>query len=112
MTLRTLAEMENLRERTKRQGESDRKFALQNFVKDLLDVADNLQRAAATIPEEERAALEKADGTGAGNPKHSVLLQQMLVGVLLTEKQLLKVRIGILKNVFFITSTNKRSTHL
>ena len=57
-TLRTLAEMENLRELNKRESEKVKKFAVQGIVKDLLDVADNLQRAAATIPEDERAALE------------------------------------------------------
>jgi molecular chaperone GrpE len=50
--LRTMAEMENLRERTRRQAEDAKKFAIQGFCKDLLDVADNLDRAIATVGEE------------------------------------------------------------
>lgn len=56
--LRTLADMENLRERTRRQAETAEKFAIQGFCKDLLDVADNLARASATVDTE---ALETED---------------------------------------------------
>ena len=47
--IRTLADMENLRERTSRQVENSQKFAVQGFVKDLLDVSDNLERALQAV---------------------------------------------------------------
>eukprot|EP00249_Psilotum_nudum_P022562 c28565_g4_i1 orf=158-934(+) len=49
--LRTYADAENTRERARREAESIKKYAIQNFLKSLLDVADNLGRAAATVPE-------------------------------------------------------------
>jgi molecular chaperone GrpE (heat shock protein) len=48
--LRTLADMENLRTRTSQQIEETRQFALQSFAKDILDVADNLERALGSVP--------------------------------------------------------------
>ncbi|KAK9792512.1 hypothetical protein WJX73_009026 [Symbiochloris irregularis] len=44
-SLRALADLENLRERSARQAETTRKFAVQGFAKSLLEVADNLERA-------------------------------------------------------------------
>ncbi|MBF0371156.1 MAG: nucleotide exchange factor GrpE [Magnetococcales bacterium] len=49
--LRTLAEMENLRKRTAREIQQARKFAVEGFSKDLLSVADNMERALTAIPE-------------------------------------------------------------
>ena len=40
--------MENLRERARREQESTHKYAVGNFAKELLDVADNLRRALST----------------------------------------------------------------
>ena len=77
--LRTMAEMENLRERTRRQAEDAKKFAVQGFCKDLLDVADNLDRAISTVPEEEiETDVEKIKAK----------LKSFREGVVLTEKQL------------------------
>src|SRR6267142_6378704 len=42
--LRTLAEMENLRRRTEREVADTRQYAVANFARDLLAVADNMQR--------------------------------------------------------------------
>ncbi|RWR85604.1 protein GrpE-like protein [Cinnamomum micranthum f. kanehirae] len=47
--LRSYAEMENVIERTKREAENSKKFAIQNFAKSLLDVADNLARASSVV---------------------------------------------------------------
>lgn len=80
--LRSMAEMENLRERTRRQAEDAKKFAVQGFCKDLLDVADNLERAIATVPE----GGEEAD---AGKVK--AMLKSFREGVVMTEKQLASV---------------------
>ena len=79
--LRTLADMENLRERTRRQAETAEKFAIQGFCKDLLD-ADNLTRASATVDPE---ALETE--TDAANIKS--VLASLHEGVLMVEKQLM-----------------------
>lgn len=51
--LRTLAESENQRRRAQREREDAQRYAVQNFSKDLLDVADNLRRALASVPEAE-----------------------------------------------------------
>eukprot|EP00730_Choanoeca_flexa_P002898 TRINITY_DN11222_c0_g1_i10.p2 TRINITY_DN11222_c0_g1~~TRINITY_DN11222_c0_g1_i10.p2 ORF type:complete len:259 (+),score=73.75 TRINITY_DN11222_c0_g1_i10:1580-2356(+) len=51
--LRALAEMENLRERSKRDVSDARDFAMHKFAKDLLEFVDNLERAMAYVPKEE-----------------------------------------------------------
>jgi molecular chaperone GrpE len=50
--MRALAETENVRARGQRQTEDAKKFAVQGFAKELLDVADNLTRATAAVPED------------------------------------------------------------
>jgi molecular chaperone GrpE len=50
--LRTLADMENLRSRTAKQIEEARQFSLQGFAKDVLEVADNLERAISSVPQD------------------------------------------------------------
>lgn len=77
--LRVLADMENLRERTRRQADQAEKFAIQGFVKDLLDVADNLGRALATV--------ELGDETN-DPAKTKAALVSMHEGVSMVEKQL------------------------
>lgn len=76
--LRTLADMENLRERTRRQAETAEKFAIQGFCKDLLDVADNLSRAVATVETDVDVDADKVKG----------MLISLHEGVLMVEKQL------------------------
>ena len=43
--LRTLAEMENLRQRTRREVADSKTYGITGFARDVLDIADNLQRA-------------------------------------------------------------------
>src|SRR2546429_8670097 len=50
--LRTLAEMENLRKRTTREGADARTFGISGFARDILDIAGNLQRALDAVPAE------------------------------------------------------------
>jgi molecular chaperone GrpE len=76
--LRTLAEMENLRRRTEREVADSRSYAIASFARDILAVADNMDRALAALDAELR---EKAD---AG-------VKALLDGVELTERELLKV---------------------
>ncbi len=73
--LRSQAEMENLRRRTRQELEKRSKFAVSSFAQDLLPVNDNLSRAMASIPESER------DG-------QSDLVKNLLVGLELTQKGL------------------------
>lgn len=47
--IRLMAEMENLRKRTARDVEDARRFAVSAFARDMLDIADNLERALAVV---------------------------------------------------------------
>ena len=58
--LRTLAEMENLRKRTSREVADARTYAIANFARDVLDIADNLQRALDAVPADTKAAADPA----------------------------------------------------
>ena len=64
--LRALAEIENTRRRAQRDSEDSRKYATQNFARDLLPVADNLRRAIASLPPELLAADEALRNLAAG----------------------------------------------
>lgn len=57
--LRAMAEMENLRKRMNREIDNARKFALEGFAKDLLSVADNLERALAAVSTGDEAQMDK-----------------------------------------------------
>jgi molecular chaperone GrpE len=76
--LRTLAEMENLRRRTEREVAESRIYGVTTFARDVLTVADNMDRALQTL----RAELK-------GNADAGVKV--LLDGVELTERELLKV---------------------
>ena len=76
-TLRTVAEMENLRKRTAREILDTRSYAVANFARDLLGVGDNLQRAIQAVPEEKREN---------GSDEFKALIE----GVELTEREMLK----------------------
>ncbi|KAJ3056998.1 GrpE protein 1, mitochondrial, partial [Rhizoclosmatium sp. JEL0117] len=55
MYRRSLADMENVRQRTKKEVENASAFAITKFAKDLLDTADVLEIALKSVPEAERA---------------------------------------------------------
>ena len=76
-TLRTIAEMDNLRKRTAREISDARSYAVANFARDLLGVGDNLQRAIQAVPAEKRES---------GSDEFKALIE----GVELTERELLK----------------------
>ncbi|XP_071736587.1 grpE protein homolog 2, mitochondrial-like [Rutidosis leptorrhynchoides] len=84
--LRTYADTENLMDRTKRDAENSKKFAIQNFAKSLLDVADNLDRASSVVKESFAKVDTSTDSAGA-----VPLLKTLLEGVEMTEKQLSEV---------------------
>jgi len=74
--LRTLAEMENLRKRTSREVADARTYGITGFARDVLDIADNLQRALDALPAEAREAADSG-------------LKALIEGVELTERSLL-----------------------
>ncbi|UTD26988.1 nucleotide exchange factor GrpE [Bradyrhizobium sp. WD16] len=73
--LRTLAEMENLRNRTRKEVADARSYGIASFARDVLDIADNLQRALDAVP---AAARENAEPG----------LKALIEGVELTERSL------------------------
>jgi len=75
--LRAVAEMENLRRRTAREIADTRSYAVANFARDLLTVADNFQRAIQAVTPEKRES---------GSEEFKALLE----GVEMTERELLK----------------------
>lgn len=52
--LRALAETENIRKRGERQVEDSHKYAITGFARDILSIADNLERALDAVPEDRR----------------------------------------------------------
>ncbi|CAI9784124.1 unnamed protein product [Fraxinus pennsylvanica] len=83
--LRTLAEMENVKDRTKREADNAKKFAIQNFAKSLLDVVDNLGRASSAA-KESFSKIETSNDAAAAVSQ----LKTLLEGVEMTEKQLIE----------------------
>jgi molecular chaperone GrpE len=75
--LRLMADMENLRRRTERDMADARAYAVTNFARDMLNVADNVRRAIESVPEEAR---NTAEGSFKG----------LIEGIDLTERDLLK----------------------
>ena len=77
--LRALAETENVRQRMTKQVEEAKLYGIQGFSKDILEVADTLEKATESVPKEE---LEEHV-----NPPLSALYD----GLKLTEAELQKV---------------------
>ncbi len=75
--LRALAETENLRRRAERDIGDARQYAVSKFAGDLVGVADNLERALASVPPEAEQA--------------SAALKTLADGVALTGKDLMQV---------------------
>ncbi|KAI8353392.1 GrpE nucleotide exchange factor, partial [Mortierella sp. GBAus27b] len=77
--LRTLADMENLRQRTAKEVTNTKDYAIQKFAKDLLDTADILTLAIKNIPADEIS--ESSSNTH---------LKSLHTGVSMTRDELLK----------------------
>lgn len=73
--LRALAEAENVRRRAERDREDAFKYAVANFARDVLGVADNLRRATESID----ADVRKADPA----------VDKVMAGIELTEREML-----------------------
>lgn len=78
--LRIAAELENTRRRAEREKADAGRYAIANFARDLLDVADNFDRA-----------LRAADGVKAEETSAGDAIAGLLDGVRMTEKELLQV---------------------
>jgi molecular chaperone GrpE len=74
--LRTLAEMENLRKRTAKEVADARAYGITGFARDILEIADNLQRALDAIPPEVKETADPG-------------IKAFIEGVELTERSLL-----------------------
>ena len=81
--LRALAETENVRRRAARDRQEAGQYAVSSFARDVLSVADNLQRALGAVAEDAR--------------KQDPALDALMSGVEMTEKELLTIleRYGI-----------------
>ena len=73
--LRVMADMENLRRRTEREVADAKVYGISNFAREMLNVADNLHRALASVPSEAKASA-------------SDVMKSLIQGVELTEKDL------------------------
>ena len=73
-----MAEFRNLQDRTKREVNAAREFAITRFAKDLVDSVDNLDRALETVPPEKLAEGENQD------------LKNLYDGLRMTEKILMQ----------------------
>lgn len=82
--LRTMAEMENLRRRTDKEVADAKTYGVSNFARDMLNVADNLRRALASVP---AGSAEAASGP----------FKSLVEGVDLTERDFLSrlSRVGV-----------------
>lgn len=75
--LRAFADLDNMRKRTEKEKEETARYAITKFARDVVGVADNFERAVASVP-----ADAKVD-----NPA----LVNLADGVTLTEREFLKV---------------------
>jgi molecular chaperone GrpE len=75
--LRALAETENVRRRSEREVADARQYAIASLARDILTVGDNFQRSIAAFP--------------AGGEAGESVLQALLEGVKMTEREFLNV---------------------
>jgi molecular chaperone GrpE len=76
--LRFAAEAENTKKRLEREKAEATLYAASNFARDLLSVADSLQRALSAVPAEEREIIDD-------------VMKKFLDGIEMTERELLNV---------------------
>lgn len=66
LMLRTAADAENLRRRVEREKQEFSKYAIANFAKDLLSVADNMARTLSALKPEDRTENQVLDQLALG----------------------------------------------
>lgn len=79
--LRSVAEFRNLQERTRREVEAARQFAIQRFAADLIESIDNFERALGAVPSEKVQATKTEENKD---------LLELYSGLRMTEDILLK----------------------
>lgn len=81
--LRAMAETENIRRRSQRDKQDTARYAVANFARDMLAVADNLGRALGSVDEDAR--------------KENGVLETLMIGVEMTERELVAAmgRVGV-----------------
>lgn len=81
--LRAMAETENIRRRAQRDKQDTAKYAIANFARDMLSVADNLGRALGSVDEDAR--------------KDNGILENLMIGVEMTDRELMAAmgRVGV-----------------
>lgn len=81
--LRAMAETENIRRRSQRDKQDTARYAIANFARDTLVVADNLGRALGSVDE----AARKENG----------VIENLMIGLELTERELMAAmgRVGV-----------------
>ena len=75
--LRSLADNDNLRKRHDKEIEDNSKYAIKNLSYSLLNVADNLERALKSIPNNETAGLDNN------------VIKNLVIGIKAVEKELI-----------------------
>ncbi|PHZ08059.1 GrpE nucleotide exchange factor, partial [Rhizopus microsporus ATCC 52813] len=89
--LRCLADQENLRERSRREIETTKEFAIQKFAKDLLDTVDILNMALNAVPTELRSKSTSLESEFAKDSEKLIdQLTNLYTGVSMTEAELIK----------------------
>ncbi|CAD7944555.1 unnamed protein product [Amoebophrya sp. A120] len=96
-----MADAENIRKRQVLEVQQAKDYAISKFAKDIVEVADNLQRALETVPEQGDAGSATASTTDGGSTPTSAeeSLKKLYEGVKLTDDILLKTleKYGIAK---------------
>ncbi|KAG5457691.1 MAG: GrpE-domain-containing protein, partial [Olpidium bornovanus] len=90
--IRCLADMENLRARTRTEVEQAKQFAIQKFANDLLNTTDVIGMALCSIPKSSLEPLANISGAAAEQALHESRgdLRSLHEGVSLMEAELLK----------------------
>ncbi|CAO3591320.1 unnamed protein product [Absidia cylindrospora] len=91
--LRCIADQENIRERSRKELESAKDYAIQSFAKELLDTVDILNMALTSVPEEFHTKAS-AEAVAAGKDDIAVSMADQLsnlyTGVSMTQAELIK----------------------
>ena len=74
--MRALAETDNIRKRSMKEREDATRYAVTSFAREMIDIADNFQRAMDAVPEEAKAA--------------DPVLKNLMDGIEATERAMLK----------------------
>jgi molecular chaperone GrpE (heat shock protein) len=89
--LMTLADMENLRIRTKKEVENASHYSITKFARDLLSVADVLEMALSILPNQEKTVLKSSAAMSGSEGEIHKILEEFEAGVKLTYQELLHI---------------------